>query len=232
MMKLVTIFVVLCGISAGYSIPQRNGFMYYQQPLGYQIAQRTMYGAHFQNQQFRNQRVAALPSMLPYDADSADLPQQGPNVESVAEAYPSEQFPLEDEAQPDVPAIYEEEAEEPIADEPLAAPANPAVVSASIPERKKKSKTPVKADSDEKEEQDAQSERRGASGSAAPNAYFPINFGSANGGAIAVANSYSTGQGGSATSTATAYGSPATAELRRSSVDQLRNRPAKIRGRQ
>lgn len=40
--------------------------MYYQQPLGYQIAQRTMYGAHFQNQQFRNQRVAALPSMLPY----------------------------------------------------------------------------------------------------------------------------------------------------------------------
>uniref|UniRef100_T1GDE9 DUF4794 domain-containing protein n=1 Tax=Megaselia scalaris TaxID=36166 RepID=T1GDE9_MEGSC len=37
--------------------------------------------------------------------------------------------------------------------------------------------------------------------------FFPINFGGTNGGAIAIANSFSTGEGGSATSHAVAYGS-------------------------
>lgn len=37
------------------------GFMYYQQPMAYRTAERTMYGVHYQNQQFRNQRVAAFP---------------------------------------------------------------------------------------------------------------------------------------------------------------------------
>lgn len=36
-----------------------------------------------------------------------------------------------------------------------------------------------------------------------------MNFGSTAGGAIAVANSFSTGKGGTASSHATAYGSPA-----------------------
>ena len=40
------------------------------------------------------------------------------------------------------------------------------------------------------------------------NTFFPVNFGRTNGGAIAVANSFSTGKGGTATSHATAYGSP------------------------
>ncbi|XP_073839238.1 uncharacterized protein [Musca autumnalis] len=38
--------------------------------------------------------------------------------------------------------------------------------------------------------------------------FFPINFGGTAGGAIAIANSFSTGEGGSATSHAIAYGSP------------------------
>lgn len=38
--------------------------------------------------------------------------------------------------------------------------------------------------------------------------FFPIDFGGTNGGAIAIANSFSTGEGGSATSHAIAYGSP------------------------
>ncbi|XP_017956819.1 uncharacterized protein LOC108651539 isoform X1 [Drosophila navojoa] len=38
--------------------------------------------------------------------------------------------------------------------------------------------------------------------------FFPINFGGTSGGAIAIANSFSTGEGGSATSHAIAYGSP------------------------
>ncbi|XP_034477313.1 skin secretory protein xP2 isoform X2 [Drosophila innubila] len=38
--------------------------------------------------------------------------------------------------------------------------------------------------------------------------FFPIDFGGTNGGAIAIANSFSTGEGGAATSHAIAYGSP------------------------
>lgn len=44
--------------------------------------------------------------------------------------------------------------------------------------------------------------------------FFPINFGGTSGGAIAIANSFSTGEGGSATSHATAYGSPEAARSR------------------
>ncbi|XP_075160830.1 uncharacterized protein LOC142233711 [Haematobia irritans] len=44
--------------------------------------------------------------------------------------------------------------------------------------------------------------------------FFPINFGGTSGGAIAIANSFSTGEGGSATSHAIAYGSPDGARTR------------------
>ncbi|XP_061386891.1 uncharacterized protein LOC133321837 [Musca vetustissima] len=44
--------------------------------------------------------------------------------------------------------------------------------------------------------------------------FFPINFGGTSGGAIAIANSFSTGEGGSATSHAIAYGSPDTVRAR------------------
>ncbi|EAT47642.1 AAEL001248-PB [Aedes aegypti] len=230
MMKIVAVLVVLCGISAGYSVPMRNAFMYYQQPMGYMAQRQAMYGLHYQNQQLRNQRRSAGVSALAAgtylkDVESAETPVQDPNVQSVADAYPAEQYPVEDVPLQDVPAVNEFEAEEPIADEPVAAPAVPAV----IPEKKKK-KVTVQLDSDE--EEDTQVSRRGGSRPAAPNAYFPINFGSTNGGAIAIANSYSTGKGGSATSTATAYGSPATAELRRAAPAQLRKKPAKLRARQ
>ncbi|XP_001649691.2 uncharacterized protein LOC5565345 [Aedes aegypti] len=240
MMNTVVILAVLCGISAGYSIPAQNAYANFQQPTGFRTVQRTMYGVHFQNfqnEQLRNQRVS---DFVPgthqndchhNDVENADWPVQNTNVGSAADAYPSEQFPVEEEPHQDVPAIYEDESEEPIADEPFAAPAVPAVVPASVPEKKKK-KVPVQIDSNEEEEQVAQSGRRGAKDSTGSGAFFPINFGSTNGGAIAIANSYSTGKGGSATSTATAYGSPATAELRRNSATQLRRKPSKLRSRQ
>ncbi|KAL7734567.1 hypothetical protein ACLKA6_010878 [Drosophila palustris] len=44
--------------------------------------------------------------------------------------------------------------------------------------------------------------------------FFPINFGGTSGGAIAIANSFSTGEGGAATSHAIAYGSPDAARAR------------------
>lgn len=45
--------------------------------------------------------------------------------------------------------------------------------------------------------------------------FFPINFGGTNGGAIAIANSFSTGEGGSASSHAVAYGSQDAARARK-----------------
>ena len=42
-----------------------------------------------------------------------------------------------------------------------------------------------------------------------PAAYFPVYFKNVEGAAIAIANSYSTGKGGTATSHAVAYGAPA-----------------------
>lgn len=53
--------------------------------------------------------------------------------------------------------------------------------------------------------------------------FFPIDFGGTNGGAIAIANSFSTGEGGSATSHAIAYGSPESAARR------VRPNPSKFR---
>lgn len=50
--------------------------------------------------------------------------------------------------------------------------------------------------------------------------FFPMNFGSTSGGAIAVANSFSTGKGGTATSHATAYGSPATTKDKKRRLTQ------------
>nr|XP_029721889.1 uncharacterized protein LOC109416637 isoform X2 [Aedes albopictus] len=223
MMKVVAVLVVLLGISAGYSIPRQNAYLHYQQPMGYRTIQRSMYGVQFRNQQFRNQRVTDFDAgMHPYDFDHAELPVQDPNVESVA----SEPLPVEEESHQDVPVVYEDEVEEPTEDEPSAAPAVPAIASVAAPEKKKKT-VPARASSGEEENQGTPT-GQGSIGSA----FFPINFGSASGGSIAIANSYSTGKGGSATSTATAYGSPVTAELRRTSASQLKKRPAKLRGRQ
>lgn len=48
--------------------------------------------------------------------------------------------------------------------------------------------------------------------------FFPINFGGTQGGAIAIANAFSTGEGGSATSHAVAYGSQDAARARKAPV--------------
>ncbi|XP_065075191.1 uncharacterized protein LOC135698956 [Ochlerotatus camptorhynchus] len=245
MIKIVAVLAVLCGISAGYSIPVQNAFMYYQQPMGSMASRQSLYGIHYQNQQLRNPgRSAAVSAFAAgntiatgtylkdcQDADdeSGDLPAQDQNVQSVADAYPEEQIPFEDVPQYDVPAVHEVEAEEPIADDPAAAsPVVPAVIS----DKKKKKKVTVQLDSDEEEEQDSQVSRRGAGRPAAPNAFFPINFGGTNGDIIAIANSYSTGKDGSAISSASAYGSPATAELRKATPVQMKKKPAKVRARQ
>lgn len=149
------------------------------------------------------------------------------HVHAVAEAYP-EQFPL-DQGEKNIPA--DEDHEEPInevapqtdspqiktpeavvADEPVAAEVPEAPVVALDPVVKAPKKN-VRVELEEEEEDDAVAPFGGRRGSqAAPqphHTFFPVNFGSTSGGAIAIANSYSTGKGGTATSHATAYGSPA-----------------------
>ncbi|XP_001843978.2 uncharacterized protein LOC6033544 [Culex quinquefasciatus] len=243
MIKIVALFVALCGVSAAYTIPMRNAIMYYRQAMPYMAPQQAMYGFHYQNQQLQNQRRSAgvsafaagntiatgtyLKDCQNSDVESAELPVQADqSVQSVAEAFPEEAYPAEADApQYDVPAVHE--IEEPLAEEPQAAPVAPVV----IPDQKKK--VTVQLESAEEDEEEVFVGRRGAR-PALPNTYFPINFGSTNGGAIAIANSYSTGKGGSAHSTATAYGSPAaaaSADLKKTPVAQLKKKPAKLRAR-
>lgn len=238
MYKIVALFVALCGVSAAYTVPMRNAIMYYRQAMPYRVPQQAMYGFHYQNQQLQNQRRSAgvsafaagntiatgtyLKDCQNSDEERSELPVQADqSVQSVAEAYPEEYYP----AETDVPQEDVYEIEEPLAEEPLAVPVAPV----AIPGQKKK--VTVQLDSAEDEEE-AVVGRRGAR-PALPNTFFPINFGSTNGGAIAIANSYSTGKGGSATSTATAYGSPASAELKKRTVaaQQLKKKPAKLRAR-
>ncbi|XP_019546223.3 uncharacterized protein LOC109416608 [Aedes albopictus] len=239
MIKFVAVLAVLCGITAGYRVPVQNAFMYYQQPMGYMPSQ--IYGIHYQNQQLKNQRVSAfaagntiatgtyLKDCQNTDDESDEEAVQDPNVEAVAEANPAE-VPVEDESNQDAPAVNETEDEESVADEPTAAPVAPAVAPATVPEKKKKKVPAVPVDSDEEEEQVTKGGRRGASDSAAPNAFFPISFGSTSGGPIAIANSYNTGKEGTASSTAIAHGSSPTDELRRVPV-QLKKKPSKLQAR-
>ncbi|XP_055612586.1 uncharacterized protein LOC129759232 isoform X2 [Uranotaenia lowii] len=225
MMKVVLILAVFCGISAGYSIPMRNALMYYRQAMPFYMPY-PMYGYQFQNQQLQNQRrssgVATFAAgnrvatgTFLKDVESTE---EEHGIQAAADAYPGEQFPVEDE----VPGFSDQESDEPIAEEPVALPVAPV----AVPDKKKK--VTVQLDSEEDEEE-VEVSRRGAGRPAPPSHMFPINFGSTNGGAIAIANSYSTGKGGSAQSTATAYGSPAAAELRKPAVGQLRKKPVKLR---
>lgn len=90
-------------------------------------------------------------------------------------------------------SVEEEEEDEPVAP----------VVPVRRPARRPAAKKPAKATPAKKEEKPLP-----------VGTFFPINFGGTKGGAIAIANSFSTGEGGSATSHAIAYGSPDAASLR------------------
>ncbi|XP_050093974.1 uncharacterized protein LOC126576711, partial [Anopheles aquasalis] len=187
------------------------------------------------------------------------VPVEAPAIQSFAEAYPAEASPENDIPFGDESDLLGD-VEASALDTPTSnddalfdLPVVPAAVAPVPDKRKKKVTTTVQLDSASGEEEQDDDEadegqtavsfgtRRGSSSSSnsrpASGPMFPVTFGSTNGGAIAIANSYSTGKGGSATSHATAYGSPAAIpEERRRSVSaqqqQLRsNRPAKLRTR-
>lgn len=114
-------------------------------------------------------------------------------VQSVAEAYPA---PESDEGE------RNENEDEPT--DVASRPANDVPEESPVPEAPPKiatsgnKKTPVQRDEEDEdvdEEEPAapvRSSKRGPQGGAT---YFPVTFGSTNGGAIAIANSYSTGKG-------------------------------------
>lgn len=147
-----------------------------------------------------------------------ELPVENDDAVSIAEAYPPAAAEESDEPQHDeldVPVV---------ADAPVAAEAP---VAADVPQNK--NKVTVELDTAVADEEDAlavqhdevpayNKARRPANAQPAQPAsnpvYFPINFGNTNGGAIAVANAYSTGQKGGARSHAIAYGSPAESRKR------------------
>ncbi|ETN66947.1 hypothetical protein AND_001256 [Anopheles darlingi] len=184
------------------------------------------------------------------------VPAEAPAIQSFAEAYPAEASPENEIPFGDEGDLLGD-AEAGALDTPTSnddalfdLPVVPAVAAPVPDKRKKKVTTTVQLDSASGEEEQDDDEadegqsavsygtRRGSSSRPASSGgpMFPVTFGSTNGGAIAIANSYSTGKGGSATSHATAYGSPAAMpEERRRSVSaqqQLRsNRPAKLRTR-
>lgn len=140
-----------------------------------------------------------------YQADTADIP-----VEDEIQSEPA--APAKKKVPKEVAAPAPVAADEPTEAEPAAV----------VPQKKKKVEL-VDADEDDNDvpfNSNAPRPSNGGNGQWPLNSFFPMNFGSTSGGAIAVANSFSTGKGGTASSHATAYGSPAGRDKKRRLTQQ------------
>lgn len=170
-------------------------------------------------------------------AESVQKSEQ-PLVSAVAEAFPesdeypkpiNDDFPIQNEVIPSsnsIPLSNSNDPSEsdnklipaqvqPIADEVKPAADTPVV----LPKKKKKfgpkpdSDSSIESDEEDNDDDDDEiffdKKKPGSNRQWPLNTFFPMNFGSTSGGAIAIANSFSTGKGGTASSHATAYGSSA-----------------------
>lgn len=127
------------------------------------------------------------------DAELAEEEEQNTELEggvqSVAEAYPNPSFEEELEQNDDEEQTFDQVPNRknpnvvPLADEV------PEVPVRDVPTTNRK--TPVQSDEEDEDEYPVRTKSRGPAGAT----YFPVTFGSTNGGAIAIANSYSTGKG-------------------------------------
>lgn len=167
--------------------------------------------------------AAAAEEPAPVPAVEAELPAPLP-IAPVAAVVPAKRYlpakkkviveldqSAEDAEEAHVAAIEDEEAENVVEDdveedeEDLAEPIKPVV------------KRPARIPNARRPAAKAPAAGKPVKKPAAPlpaGTFFPIDFGGTNGGAIAIANSFSTGEGGSATSHAIAYGSPDAARAR------------------
>ncbi len=140
------------------------------------------------------------------------------NAVSIAESYPEEPSDTEHHQEEENDVLFESNptiSYEPLPQKnniaPTATPATPLI--AQPP------KINVEIENDENEEDDVvpadPKKQQPSQGSWPLNNFFPISFGSTSGGAIAIANSFSTGKGGTAASRATAYGSSSKGKLKK-----------------
>lgn len=148
-----------------------------------------------------------------------EKPLQDGDALSIAEAYPDAEdtsalLAADNEiGQLDANEQYPVAPADPIVPAPVAPQQD-----APVKKNKKKvvaAPAPVEAEDDEEDYEPSVTKAGRPSAAAQPWSYFPMHFGSTSGGAIAVANSFSTGKGGTATSHATAYGSSAAIKKRR-----------------
>lgn len=131
------------------------------------------------------------------------------NAVSIAESYPAEEdAPVDTELHQENEVLFEPNptiSYEPLPQKSDAAPASNPVVPEQPP------KIAVEIENSEEEDPIAPivntNRQQPSQGNWPLNNFFPISFGSTSGGAIAIANSFSTGKGGTAASRATAYGS-------------------------
>ncbi|EDW19667.2 uncharacterized protein Dmoj_GI11397 [Drosophila mojavensis] len=169
------------------------------------------------------EQPAPEPAVAQVNADDDVLPAPAP-IAPVAPVVPANRYlpakkkviveldqSAEDVEEAQVAAFEDEEVENAVADdvdedeEELAAPVPvPVKPVAKYPARVPNARRPVA-------KKPVPVANKPAKKPAAPlpaGTFFPIDFGGTSGGAIAIANSFSTGEGGSATSHAIAYGSP------------------------
>lgn len=134
---------------------------------------------------------------------------------SIAEAFPEEEesHGQDSELQQENEVLFETGptiSYEPLPQKESAPTAKPAKPIVAQPP-----KINVEIESNEGEDDIVPLNTKTQQGSWPLNNFFPISFGSTSGGAIAIANSFSTGKGGTAVSRATAYGSPSKQKLKK-----------------
>lgn len=159
------------------------------------------------------------PSKPVFNFEEQSTEEPNGNAISIAESYPEEQ-----ESEPQDTELHQEndvlfEPNPTISYEPLPQkddtkptppPAKPII--AQPP------KTNVEIETNENDDDFVPVEpkvQHSAQGGWPLNNFFPISFGKTSGGAIAIANSFSTGRGGTAASRATAYGSSSSKKLKK-----------------
>ncbi|KAJ6641572.1 hypothetical protein Bhyg_06512 [Pseudolycoriella hygida] len=144
----------------------------------------------------------------------------GGNALSVAESFPEEDEPNDPDLQQENDVLFEPNP--PISYEPLPQKESISPVAPTVTPAKPIVAQPPKINVDIENVEDDEEiipvntkKQPPSQGSWPLHNFFPITFGSSSGGAIAIANSFSTGKGGTAASRATAYGSSSKQKLKK-----------------
>uniref|UniRef100_A0A336M5D6 CSON004364 protein n=1 Tax=Culicoides sonorensis TaxID=179676 RepID=A0A336M5D6_CULSO len=220
-MSIISVITVLTCVSMAVSLPTPQGmYLYGTSPYSRNSPlQQAMY-MHLYSQPLRANRPSGVSAYASgnliktgtylKDAEYIKRKVNGRlhTVSSVAEASPEDNEPelLNDDADVQEDYVPQDFPEQDVPEQDV--PVQDDTPLADTPLKPKKTKVEVHLDTqnDDDDDDDYAPARRG--GSSGSNTYFPIKFGNTNGGAIAIANAFSNGKGGTAASRATAYGNP------------------------